>query len=392
MAPETPAWPTSFGDEVGTRENVATETTENPFEELAREKVVQTAHATPAALAGTLPGSTFREAEPRLPSIGAVSPEVHVAAASPAVQAYPDEYIFDGGDRDHPVHYHGGAMQGLDTEDTVAEFKDHEGRNHVKATNRVAVYAPRFGAVRTVSGPGTGVKVDKAAGATDIASLGKMHAQRTLQGNTHQEGISGLGTRRSASGVETAQPIHSAEQADGIFQNEKVDKGLESRSTHGLGMLHASAVHELELVIEGLGKSTTATAFGRAQSSTQATQTYSTYRVQATLGMEKGGRPGEMHITKTASPLVAKAGDTITFTIQFRNTGDLNLQDVRIIDNLTPRLTYIDGTGQIAVGQAAGGGLKVIPNQEGSQTLIFELDEPLGGGQSGSITFKAMVL
>ena len=192
--------------------------------------------------------------------------------------------------------------------------------------------------------------------------------------------------------METAQPIHSAAQADGVIQNAKVDQGLESRTSRGLGMLHASAIHELELVIQGVGKSNTTTAFGRTQASTQATQTYSTFRVQATLGREKGGRPGKMHITKTATPLVARTGDDITFVIQFRNTGDLNVHDVRIIDNLTPRLTYIEGTGQIAVGEEAGGDLTVVPNQEGSQTLIFELDEPLRGGQSGTITFRARVL
>ena len=366
--------------------------TENPFAEMDRQGLLQVSHNAPSTLPGTLPGSTFRPAEPRLPTATTENPQAQVVAASPVVQAYPDEYIFDGGDRDHPVHYYGGSMQGLDTEDTVVEFKDHEGDNHVKASNRVAVYAPRFGAVRTVSGPDTGVKVDKAAGATDIAGLGKMHANRTLHGSIHQSGIDGLGTRRSASGVETAQPIHSAEQAEGIIQNAKVDQGVESRTSRGLGMLHASAIHELELVIQGVGKSNSTTGFGRAQASTQATQTYSTFRVQATLGMEKGGRPGKMHITKSASPLVAKAGDNVTFVIQFRNTGDLNVHDVRIIDNLTPRLTYVDGTGQINVGQDAGGDLTVVPNKEGSQTLIFELDEPLRGGQSGTITFKAKVL
>ena len=155
---------------------------ENPFAEMDRQGLLQTSHNTPSTIPGTLPGSTFREAEPRLPTAATENPQTQVAAASPAVQAHPDEYIFDGGDRDHPVHYYGGEMQGLDTEDTIAEFKDHEGRNHLKASNRVAVYAPRFGAVRTISGPDTGVKIDKAAGATDIAGLGKMHASRALHG------------------------------------------------------------------------------------------------------------------------------------------------------------------------------------------------------------------
>ncbi len=341
--------------------------------------------------------STFRAAEPRMPSAQPnSSPAASITvAASPVAQAYPDEYIFDGGDRGHPVHYYGGAMAGLDTEDTVAEFKDHTGENHVQASNRVAVYAPRFGSVRTVTGLGIDVAVNKAAGATEISGLGKLHDQRGLDVHIRNSQASGLGTRRSASGVETAQPAHLSHGSNMLAENRKVEQGLESKSSNGPGTLEMSQVFELNLEFLKPASSSIRTGFGQAASISQATQTRATFRVQSTVGVEKKrGRKGRIHLTKEASSLTAQSGDIITFKIHFRNIGDHNVHDVRIIDNLTPRLKYVTGSGQVdlADGSGGGGGLSVLPNAEGSQTLEFTLDTPLHGGATGTITFQTKVL
>ena len=334
-----------------------------------------------------------QDAQPRLPTAqpGCPVPDDCTIAASPLAQAYPDEYIFDGGDRDHPVHYYGGEMEGLDTEDTVAEFKDHEGGNHVKPSNRVAVYAPRFGAVETVSGLEIDVKVDKAAGATEVSGAGTLLEGRGMQTGITSTPASGLAARRSASGMLTSRPGHQSQASKGPALSSKADKGMEARVSSGPGLLQATDVHELSLQILEPVASKVKTGAALNASTSQATLTYSTFRVQATIGTEKGGRKGNIHITKEATPLIAKQGDTITFTIHFRNPGDYNVHDVRIIDNLTPRLRYLDDSSQIEVVDDSGGSLSVVPNKEGSQTLIFELDEPLKGGMSGTITFQAEV-
>ncbi|HIE96169.1 MAG TPA: isopeptide-forming domain-containing fimbrial protein [Planctomycetes bacterium] len=339
--------------------------------------------------------TTFRAAEPRMPSAQPNSPPAAsmTVAASPLAQAYPDEYIFDGGDRGHPVHYHGGAMAGLDTEDTVAEFKDHTGANHVEASNRVAVYAPRFGAVRTVTGLSIDVAVNKAAGATDISGLGKLHDQRGLDVRVRNSRASGLGTRRSASGVETAQPAHLSRGSNTLAENRRVSQGLENKSSSGPGTLEMSQVFELNLEFLASATSNIRTGFGQAAAISQATLTRATFRVQSTVGVEeKRGRKGRIHLTKEASSLTAKSGDIITFKIHFRNIGDHNVHDVRIIDNLTPRLKYVAGSGEVDLADGSGGGLSVLPNAEGSQTLEFTLDTPLHGGATGTITFQAKVL
>lgn len=368
----------------------------NPFEAMARNEITQTAFAVPSSNATNSNNSatTFHAAQPRMPTSQAHCPPAaeFTVGAAPYVEAYPDEYIFDGGDRDYPVHYHGGELAGLDTEDTIAEFKDENGKNHVKASNRVAVYAPRFGAIRTVAGPGIDIKVDKAAGATDIAGIDSMNERVGLDTTIVNTPASGFAMREGASGIEIAQPAHMARKADSVSQNNKVDQGFESKVATGMGLLEMSTIQEINLQILEPVSSDIKTGFGQVAATSQATQAYATFRLQATVGTEKNGRKGEIHITKEASPLIAKSGDEITFTINFRNIGDYNVHDVRIIDNLTPRLQYVNGTGRIETQDGSGGGLTAVPNREGSQTLEFTLDEPLKGGQSGTITFKAKVL
>lgn len=338
--------------------------------------------------------STFQAAEPRLPG----SQEWCPPAASVTVgatqhpQAYPDEYIFDGGDRETPVHYFGGVIEGLDTEDTVAEFKDHKGENHVRASNRVAVYAPRFGAIETVTGPGIDVKIDKAAGARDVSGLGALHEERGMNMNVVRTPASGVAVRSSAGGVETAQPAHMGSKTEAVLMNSVVEQGFEAKTARGLGLLEISDIHELNVQILEPAKSNTTTFLGQRASTTQATETYAMFRLASMTGSEEGGEPGEIHITKEASPLIAKSGDTITFKIHFLNTGDYNVSEVRIIDNLTPRLIYLNGTGEVKVPNGGAGDLSVMPNKDGGQLLQFELDQPLKGGQSGTITFQARVL
>ena len=357
-------------------------------------KANTTSNATAAAFAST-PGTatTFHPAAPRLPTgqPGCPIPLDATIAASPVAQAYPDEYIFDGGDRDHPVHYYGGEMEGLDTEDTVAEFKDHLGKNHVQPSNRVAVYAPRFGAVETVSGLKMDIKLDKAIGSDNLSGFGSLHEERGLDEHVRNSVASGFATRRSASGMDTAQPPHATERVDNIASTNKVDQSLMAHNRTGFGRLETSDTEELTIQILKPSTSAADTNIAQRQTIKQATLTYSTFKPAATVGMEKGGRKGQILITKEASPLIAQQGDIVTFEIHFSNPGDYNVQEVRIIDNLTPRLIYVDGTGEIQVVDNGGGSLTVVPNKEGSQTLIFELDEPLRGGESGSITFQAKV-
>ncbi|MFN9978240.1 MAG: hypothetical protein ACK58T_50870, partial [Phycisphaerae bacterium] len=111
----------------------------------------------------------FIPAEPRVDCPPGTLPgnAMETIGAGPNPDLHADEYVMDGGDRSSPVQTATGNRYGLDSEDTVAQFADHTGAQRIRPSNRVAVYSPRFGSVRTVSGLETGIKIDSAVGAGD---------------------------------------------------------------------------------------------------------------------------------------------------------------------------------------------------------------------------------
>ena len=94
-----------------------------------------------------------------------------------------------------------------------------------------------------------------------------------------------------------------------------------------------------------------------------------------------------LRIVKLADKNTAVPGDVIEFTIRYDNLGGREVHHIRIVDNLTPRLQYVDDS---ATSDRAGR-LVLQDNGEGSQILIWELDEPLKGKTGGVVTFKARV-
>ena len=65
----------------------------------------------------------------------------------------PQEYVFDGDDRGLKIRVDPNFnVYGLDPEDTFGHFDTLEGNRIVVPSNRVAIYAPRFSAVRKIDG------------------------------------------------------------------------------------------------------------------------------------------------------------------------------------------------------------------------------------------------
>ena len=81
----------------------------------------------------------------------------------------------------------------------------------------------------------------------------------------------------------------------------------------------------------------------------------------------------QLRIVKVASCCNAKPGDFVDFTIRFHNTGTEAIDNVSIIDSLSPRLKYIDKSQETS--------MKVDfftkPNDGESLELRWEIVEPL---------------
>ena len=337
-------------------------------------------------------GSQFCPAEPRLecdPN-GAPLYRMETVASSPLADLFPDEYVFDGGDRNAPAAMHSSQRSGLDSEDTVAAFTDHTGTARTEASNRVAVYAPRFGSIRTVTYLQADTKVDRAAGAKDNIAVGNLKTGKAAQENVHDTVLYGLEKRDRLDGMKGSTPPMQSLRTDVANQNHKVDEGHEGRSYSGADTLNRNdgiiIAQQMQNAIVWT-RDEFPVIIGTTSNSAEIS---AKFKVQQTVGVEDNRRTtGHIHIVKLADRDEAQSGETITFTIRFENTGDFDVYEVRIVDNLTPRLEYVPGTAQIDA--AHPGEVSIEPNGEGSSILTFTLDRPLKGHEIGTMTFEARV-
>jgi uncharacterized repeat protein (TIGR01451 family) len=173
-------------------------------------------------------------------------------------------------------------------------------------------------------------------------------------------------------------------------QNRKVDEGHEGRDVKSPGIFHRKDGIEIAEQMQN------AITWTRDQfpvitaTTTNASEISARFKVQQKVGVrDERETRGNVRIVKLADRDEARPGDTITFTINFQNTGDFDVYDVSIVDNLTPRLAYVSGSAEID--EKHPGEVSVEPNGEGSEILTFKLDKPLKGHTGGTITFEAVV-
>ena len=301
---------------------------------------------------------------------------------------YPDEYLLDGGDRDKPVHYDSYYRQGLETEDTVAEFRDSDGKSRTQATNQVSIYAPRFGAVRSVMTPSGDVQIARVAGMQDRVVNSGVGVRVGPEDYTRNDRLSGVRVRSRASGVETREwergvfntarlvghtRLLNLRQDLSYWLSGSLEQADDARIAYGIDAALLWTRNENPVVTAQLAS---------------AGQVEAKFRAAEMSGSEPEGKtPGRLKIVKLADRKTAQPGDTITFVIRYSNTGERPLHDLRIVDNLTPRLEYMEDSAT----SDRPGDIIVEDNAEGSLVLTFKLDESLPGGTGGVVTFQCRV-
>lgn len=330
--------------------------------------------------------ATFTPAEPRVPPTStSTSAPGGNAANRPG---YSEEYLADGGDRANPVHYDRFHRLGLDTEDTVAEYVDHTGERHVKPSNRVRVYAPRFRALRTISRPSADFAVDKVAGNLQRTAGSGLRQQTSSVHHSKPVGSEGIRMRSRASGMEARADRAELQQETVAADHVKLINLYQNLSFLRSGRFRQS---EEARLAEGIDAAFTWT---RDQNPVIVAETKSAQQVkvrfkpQRLVGTDESHKSaGRLRIVKLADKKTASSGDVLTFTIRYDNLGDRKLHHVRIIDNLTPRLEYVADSGE----SDRPGEFTVEDNAEGSSIVKFELAQPLSGHTGGVITFRVRV-
>jgi uncharacterized repeat protein (TIGR01451 family) len=313
-----------------------------------------------------------------------------VVDESPRASAklYPDEYLCDGGDRDYPIHYEEDQMLGLDSEDAAVEYRDDLGNRHVKPSNRVCVYSPRFAAVTSVT-----QSLEDVGGGRPVQSIasqiGLGLANREGTFAQHQRDASErLVTRVRGSGLTTGAAADVVDRPIAIHGHVHTATPALDFAFLRTGLLKQSEEARLAASIQS------ASVWTRDQNpvitakSEQAIVLKSEFKQLELVGREnRFNGKGKLRIVKSADKRIAEPGDIVKFSIRYDNIGDREVLDVVIVDNLTPRLEYIEDSATCD----RDGALDVEDNGEGSVILRWVLDEPLQGGSGGVVTFQARV-
>ncbi len=300
----------------------------------------------------------------------------------------PDEYIRDGGDVGVPAAVSGGGeLGGLEMEDAVATYNPPGGRTLVQPSNKVYIYAPRFGAVRQV--------VSLVAN-EERQHVGGVHLPERLETPTITQPVADAEQNVQAMGEKAARPVVALRTRAGGnvlssvihprgFQNSF--KPFENLSVLRLGVYEGSEmpfladssqaaiawsnVQAVQVILDRTG----------AMAEVKYDKALSLYTVSSPPGKPK------LQLVKVASTPFAKPGEMVDFTLRFDNVGNETLANVTIIDSLNTRLEYVADSAQCSVEAK----FSTQPNEGDSAAVRCELTKPLEPGQGGLLRFRCRV-
>lgn len=297
------------------------------------------------------------------------------------------EYVRDGGDREpHVDVLPDWSVHGLAQEDTVVHYDTRDGRTLVEPSNRVHIYAPRFGAVRLVVNPYASDEVVGPQG-VDVQQP-PLRLADSRGAESHLQPLAPRGQRgtRRAIGLE-------AKQFDGAVSTVLVPQGFQDEYLpfENLAIIRNGRIHQadearlatsIDAAIVWAGDQVVEVLIDRLSP----VAAVGDRRAQVTYQYDREDCP-KIRLIKVASTQYAHPGDVIDFTLRFDNVGDDVVGNVTVIDNLATRLEYVDGTSQASV----KADFSTQPNAGETQVLRWEIVDPVQPGDGGVLRFQARV-
>lgn len=299
------------------------------------------------------------------------------------------EYLADGGDDGQNVYIEDDwTVRNLGIEDTVAHFDTLDGRVIVEPSNRVHIYAPRFGAVRKVEGVLNSGQITTLSEANNQLVLNVDEAKEQL-GFTAQETqtgyartqnrLGGVGSRSMSTGAANAQNLSGF----GAFESVMLYSNWLRQNHVGAAELaylaEGSAGARAWEGLEGVKVQMNAQA---AMSATSEEGAESFFQIE-----EDKSKSSKLRLIKVASKKTAQPGEIVDFTLRFDNVGNQPIGNVTVLDSLTTRLEFLPGSAKASLKSE----FFVEPNDAGSFILRFEITDPLSPGQFGVVQFQCRV-
>lgn len=298
-----------------------------------------------------------------------------------------DEYLRDGGDRDLPVQvlpdWH---VQGMETEDTIAHYDTVDGLCVVEPSNPVYVYAPRFGAVRSVTGVFEEQQIEGSRGVDRPAGLARYDlAQGATTSMQKDQPLGEIGSKRVT--------IYRMRAGDGAVSLAVLPISFQDTFLpfEDLTAIRQGIFVEAEKarLSQSIDSAIIWTRNQAAQVILDREQASVVTKDQAAEGIYVVETPknDKLRIFKVASTPVARPGEYVDFTIRFDNIGERTIGNVTIIDSLTPRLEYVPDSAQSSL----KGSFSTQPNEAGSVVLRWEIEDPMPVGAGGIVRFRCRV-
>lgn len=301
-------------------------------------------------------------------------------------EADPQEYIFDGGDRNAKVQVRkDNTYIGLDPEDTVIQYETMDGKVHVDSGCRVAIYAPRFASVRKRYNP---VERDFNM---QVVNVAQPHGPKMAQ-NILPTGEERSRTRYVADSqtriVEAVRQGVKPMPAEGIVTPVIMIEEQDTLSLLNLLATGSTRYRDKADLVKGVAAAkawSTAEEIGILVDGTEPMSVISSQNTNGVTHYERKG--ARIRLCKVASEQMAHPGDTIQFIIRFDNVGEQPVSNLVVTDSLTGRLEYIPDTQK----SSREADFLLSPNGAGSETLRWELKRDLGPGEGGLISFECLV-
>ena len=299
-----------------------------------------------------------------------------------------DEYVYDGSDREKRVQVDGDwNIYGMDSEDTFGHFDTLDGKRLVSPSNRVAIYAPRFSAIRRVDNlhkserTALVTQFEKKEGfalsrTSDFSSTTKQHV--ALGSNERSQKAFGFSDRTRGVVSDNVLMLRKAKDSFRPYENlDLMRLGRYSKSQSArlqTGMLAA------KIWADNLGLQVHA-------DKVQPVVVNDALTLQQMVVIETDDDNAILRVVKIASKVAARPGEEVEFTIRFDNLSPRKVGNVTIVDNLTTRLRYVPDSAECSL----EGDFIQRKNDSGSLMLRWEITEPLPAGKGGVIRFKCLV-
>jgi len=299
-----------------------------------------------------------------------------------------NEYLCDGGDQGAQVEVmRDRTILGLDQEDTVAQYDTVDGRTEVEASNPVCLYAPRFAAVRQVSGLLTHEAHDRLA---DLALpiLPSAQEQRGVPTTVLQP----VEPERYV-GINAPRAFRERARGESMDGAQGLAKLVDRFSVHEDFRVIRSGIFDNSEKARLAERLDAALVWSENQAVQVAIEKVTAVVATSDVGLQSVHRyelpPGKprLRVVKVASKKSAQPGEDVEFTIRFDNVGDQTVGNVTLVDSLTTRLEYVPDTAQCSLDAK----FFTQENEGESLVLRWEIRGPLKVGEGGIIRFTCRV-